>query len=160
MNSFKRLVATAALPLSLLLSGCGEQAPQNKAVYLLIDTSGTYTQELNKAQAILNYLLANLDSGDSIAVARIDSGSFSEKDIIAKTTFDMRPSTANDQKRQFKLAMDEFAANLKKGSANTDITGGVLQATQYLNETGAGNKYVFIFSDLEEDLPHDHIRRD
>jgi len=69
MNSFKRLVATAALPLSLLLSGCGEQAPQNKAVYLLIDTSGTYTQELNKAQAILNYLLANLDSGDSIAVA-------------------------------------------------------------------------------------------
>lgn len=158
MNTFKRLLLTAALPLSLALSGCGEQAPQNKAVYLLIDTSGTYTQELSKAQAILNYLLANLNSGDSIAVARIDSGSFSEKDIIAKTTFDMRPSTANDQKRQFKLAMDNFAAQLKKGSANTDITGGVLQAAQYLNETGAGDKYVFIFSDLEEDLPRDHIR--
>lgn len=158
MNNLKRLVTTTALPLSLLLGGCGEQAPQNKAAYLLIDTSGTYTQELNKAQAIVNYLLANLDSGDSMAVARIDSGSFSEKDIIAKTTFDMRPSTANDQKRQFKQAMDEFAATLKKGSANTDITGGVLQATQYLNETGAGHKYVFIFSDLEEDLPHDHIR--
>jgi hypothetical protein len=158
MKPFARLIATAALPLSLLLSGCSEPAPKNKAVYLLIDTSGTYTQELNKAQAILNYLLANLDSGDSIAVARIDSGSFSEKDIIAKTTFDVRPSTANDQKRQFKLAMDTFAENLRHGSANTDITGGVLQATQYLNETGAGEKYVLIFSDLEEDLPDDHVR--
>lgn len=158
MKPFAKLIATAALPLSLLLSGCSEPAPKNKAVYLLIDTSGTYTQELNKAQAILNYLLANLDSGDSIAVARIDSGSFSEKDIIAKTTFDVRPSTANDQKRQFKLAMDTFADNLKHGSANTDITGGVLQATQYLNETGAGDKYVLIFSDLEEDLPDDHVR--
>ncbi|MCA6064172.1 vWA domain-containing protein [Thalassolituus marinus] len=158
MKPLAKLIATAALPLSLLLSGCSEPAPKNKAVYLLIDTSGTYTQELNKAQAILNYLLANLDSGDSIAVARIDSGSFSEKDIIAKTTFDVRPSTANDQKRQFKLAMDTFADNLKHGSANTDITGGVLQATQYLNETGAGEKYVLIFSDLEEDLPDDHVR--
>jgi hypothetical protein len=158
MKPFAKLIATAALPLSLLLSGCSEPAPKNKAVYLLIDTSGTYTQELNKAQAILNYLLANLDSGDSIAVARIDSGSFSEKDIIAKTTFDVRPSTANDQKRQFKLAMDTFAENLRHGSANTDITGGVLQATQYLNETGAGEKYVLIFSDLEEDLPDDHVR--
>ena len=158
MKPLAKLIATAALPLSLLLSGCSEPAPKNKAVYLLIDTSGTYTQELNKAQAILNYLLANLDSGDSIAVARIDSGSFSEKDIVAKTTFDVRPSTANDQKRQFKLAMDTFADNLKHGSANTDITGGVLQATQYLNETGAGEKYVLIFSDLEEDLPDDHVR--
>lgn len=158
MNPIKRILAIAALPLSLALTGCGESAPQNKAVYLLIDTSGTYTQELSKAQAIINYLLANLNSGDSIAVARIDSGSFSEKDIIARATFDMRPSTANDQKRQFKLAMDSFAQNLQHGSANTDITGGVLQAAQYLNETGAGNKYVFIFSDLEEDLPDAYTR--
>ena len=158
MNTLTRLLTAALVPLSLALSGCGGQTPKTKAVYLLIDTSGTYTQELNKAQAIINYLLANLNSGDSIAVARIDSGSFSEKDIVAKTTFDMRPSTANDQKRQFKQAIDLFAGKLKRGSANTDITGGVLQATQYLNETGAGDKYVFIFSDLEEDLPDDYTR--
>ena len=158
MNIVQELLVATALPLSLVLSGCGETARKNKAVYLLIDTSGTYTQELHKAQAIINYLLANLNSGDSIAVARIDSGSFSEKDILAKTTFDMRPSTANDQKRSFKQAIDEFANNLKHGSANTDITGGMLQATEYLNETGAGEKYVFIFSDLEEDLPDDYTR--
>jgi hypothetical protein len=163
VNPLKKFLVRSLIPLAatgftLGLTACGEHQAEHKAVYLLVDTSGTYTEELTKAQAIINYLLANLDSGDSLAVARIDSGSFSEKDIIAKTTFDMRPSAANDQKRQFKLAIDQFARQLKRGSANTDITGGVLQATQYLNETEALNKYVFIFSDLEEDLPHDHIR--
>lgn len=142
----------------VLTTGCGEKPPESKAIYLLIDTSGTYTEELNKAQTILNYLLGNLDSGDSIAVARIDSGSFSEKDIIAKATFDPRPSTANDQKRLFKQRMDEFVQQLSNGSANTDISGGVLQATEYLTETGAGEKYILIFSDLEEDLQVGHIR--
>lgn len=158
MNTLQKLIASAVLPLSFTLSGCGEETIENKAVYLLIDTSGTYTQELTKAQAIINYLLSNLDSGDSIAVARIDSGSFSEKDIIAKTTFDIRPSAANGQKRLFKQSIDQFAGQLNRGSPNTDISGGVLQASQFLNETGAGNKTIFIFSDLEEDLPDDHVR--
>ncbi|WP_196141115.1 VWA domain-containing protein [Aliikangiella sp. G2MR2-5] len=142
----------------LLLSACGEGKRENRAVYLLLDTSGTYTEELQKAQVIINYLLATLDSGDSIAVARIDSGSFSEKDIIAKATFDLRPSTANDQKRLFKQQIDNFVAQVKFGSRNTDITGGVVQASDFVNETQAGEKYVFIFSDLEEDLPKGHIR--
>ncbi|WP_428240717.1 VWA domain-containing protein [Gynuella sp.] len=147
-----------SLGISLALMSCSQPMPTNKAVYLLIDTSGTYTEELNKAQAILNYLLATLDSGDSVAVARIDSGSFSEKDMIAKVTLDERPSVANDQKRSFKDKMDDYVATVKKGSAHTDITGGMLQATEYLNETGAGEKYVLVFSDLEEDLEKGHIR--
>lgn len=147
-----------ALLLAIPLLGCSQSAPSHRAVYLLIDTSGTYTDELTKAQAILNYLLATLQSGDSIAVARIDSGSFSEKDIVAKMTFDHRPSMANNQKRLFKNKMDEFVANLKHGSAHTDITGGMLQATEYLNETGAGEKYVMVFSDLVEDLKKGHVR--
>ncbi len=141
-----------------VLVGCSQSAPSHRAVYLLIDTSGTYAEELAKAQSILNYLLATLDSGDSIAVARIDSGSFSEKDIIAKMTFDLRPSMANNQKRLFKSKMDKFVSNLKRGSAHTDITGGVLQAAEYLNETGAGAKYVLVFSDLAEDLRKGQVR--
>lgn len=144
--------------ITFTLAACGQPKPTNKAVYLLIDTSGTYTEELGKAQAILNYLLATLESGDSIAVARIDSGSFSEKDVIAKTTFDLRPSVANDQKRLFKNNMDGFVKNVSRGSAHTDITGAILQAVGYLNETGAGEKYVLVFSDLEEDLQKGHIR--
>ena len=35
---------TATTLIAALLSGCGEEAgPQNRGVYLLMDTSGTYT---------------------------------------------------------------------------------------------------------------------
>lgn len=146
------------LLLSTVLASCAQTTPSSRAVYLLIDTSGTYSQELAKAQAILNYLLATLESGDSFAAARIDSGSFSEKDIIARMTFDLRPSMANNQKRLFKNKMDEFVDSVKRGSAYTDITGGVLQAAEYLNETGAREKYILVFSDLKEDLKKGHIR--
>ena len=144
--------------LTLGLSACEQPDSRARAVYLLLDTSGTYTAEMEKAQKIMNYLLATLDSGDSIAIARIDSGSFSEKDIIARVTFDDRPSTANQQKRGFRARIDEFVVDTKKGSRHTDITGGMLQASEYLDETGAGEKYVLIFSDLEEDLQRGHIR--
>jgi len=152
----KKIILTTLLALSL--SACNEPESKARAVYLLLDTSGTYTAEMDKAQKIMNYLLATLDSGDSIAIARIDSGSFSEKDIIARVTFDDRPSTANQQKRRFKEKIDKFVVGIRKGSRHTDITGGMLQASEYLEETGAGQKYVLIFSDLEEDLQRGHIR--
>jgi hypothetical protein len=144
--------------LTILVSACDRGPSGRQAVFLLVDTSGTYTEELGKAQKIVNYLLGTLESGDSLAVARIDSGSFSEKDLIHKMTFDLRPSVANNQKRMFKQAMDNFVGTLKNGSSHTDISGAVLQATEYLNETQAKNKTVMIFSDLEEDLPKGHIR--
>ena len=75
-----------------LWSGCADTTSHSRAVFMLLDTSGTYTAELQKAQAIINYLLATLQPGDSLAVARIDTGSFSERDIIAKASFDDRPS--------------------------------------------------------------------
>jgi hypothetical protein len=125
---------------------------------MLLDSSGTYTKELKHAQVIINYLLGTLQSGDSLGIAKIDSASFSEKDIIAKMTFDKRPSVTNKQKRLFKQQVDTYLASVKKGSAYTDITGGLLQASEYLHEAGAGKKYILIFSDLKEDLKKGHIR--
>ncbi len=163
--SMNRAVSTDLRALWLMLwcgmvamTGCTEVSPQNRAVVLLLDTSGTYTQELNKAQVMINYLLSTLDSGDSVAVARIDSGSFSEKDIVAKVTFDERPSVANDQKRLFQQQIAHYMATVTRGSQNTDITGGLIQAADFVRETGARDKTVFIFSDLEEDLPKGHVR--
>ena len=89
---------------------------------MLVDTSGTYAQEANKAQLIINYLLGTLQSGDSLAVARVQSRSFSEKDIIAKATFDSRPSQANAQKRAFREAIDNSLRQVMP-SRYTDITG-------------------------------------
>lgn len=153
----KKILIIAMLSFGTLIAGCTDTTNHATGVYMLMDTSGTYAQELDKAKAIINYLLGTLQPGDSLAVARIDSGSFSEKDIIQKATFHTRPSTANQQKRLFEQNLKDFISSVK-GSAHTDITGGVLQAVEYLNETGAGKKYIFIFSDLEEDLVKGHIR--
>lgn len=138
------------------LTACTEQKPST-GVYLLLDTSGTYTKELKKAQQVIHYYLGNLNPGDSFAVARIDSGSFSEKDIIAKATFDLRPSRANEQKRAFADTINTFV-NSVESSAYTDISGGMLQASEYLNEVGAQRKIILVFSDLKEELPKGYKR--
>ncbi len=141
----------------VVLIGCTKSADHSKGVYMLLDTSGTYSGELKKAQGIINYLLGTLQPGDALAVGRIDTGSFSEKDIVAKVKFDARPSVANQQKRAFHKMIDEFMGSVA-GSNYTDISGGILQAIEYLNETGAGQKYILIFSDLQEELAKGHIR--
>ena len=140
-----------------IITACADTTSHTKGVYLLMDTSGTYTQQIKKAQSIINYLLATLQPGDTMAVARVDSASFSEKDIIAKGTFDDRPSVANEQKRKFRQKIDNFAKKVK-GSSYTDISGGMLQAVEYLNEAGSGNKYILIFSDMKEEIKKGHIR--
>ena len=156
---WRGVIAAALLSALSVISACSDtQRPDNRAVYLLLDTSGTYTEELDKAQSLIAYLLGSLDSGDSMAVALIDGGSFTEKNIVAKVTFDDRPSVANGQKRAFKETLDEVLGGIERGAANTDITGGVIQGHDYLTETGAGQRYLFVFSDLEEDLQKGQIR--
>jgi len=148
-----------ALLACILLVACSQSVPvaRNKGVYLLLDTSGTYRAELRKAEDVILYTLSRLEPADSFAVARIDTGSFSEKDIIAKTTFDERPSTANAQKRAFALKVHNFIAH-ENAAQFTDITGGLLQAVEFLNEKGTGRKTILIFSDLEQDLDKGYKR--
>ena len=141
----------------VMLASCAPTSPSNSGVYMLIDTSGTYRDEMQKAEQIIRYSLSRLDAADSFAVARIDTGSFSEKDIVAKITFDDRPSTVNRQKRVFVEQISAFVENTRS-SPYTDITGGLLQAVEYLNEKGPAVKTVLIFSDLKEDLQEGYIR--
>jgi hypothetical protein len=150
------LVALPALA-AAHAAGCTDPRSHAHAVYLLVDTSGTYAEEVGKAQVIVNYLLGSLQPGDSLAVARVRSRSFSEKDIIAKATFDQRPSQANAQKRLLRDQIEAFTSSAR-GSVNTDITGGLLQGALFLNETGAGKKTILIFSDMQEELDRATIR--
>jgi len=142
---------TFVLSMLALAAGCGDSRSHAQGVYMLVDTSGTYAEEIGKAQLIVNYLLGTLQPGDSLAVARVKSRSFSEKDIIAKATFDNRPSQANAQKRVFRERVDAFTQTAR-GSVYTDITGGLIQGAMFLNETGAGRKTILIFSDMQEEL--------
>ena len=60
----RRLLLSAGL--TLALAGCSGRPRPLARVYLLMDTSGTYTKELHNAQAIINAILAEAEPGDSI----------------------------------------------------------------------------------------------
>ena len=154
MRRIAKLGVVAALA---LLAGCGSNTPHNQAIYMLMDTSGTYTQELDKMQHIIDVVLSRLQPGDAFAVARVDTASFSEKDIVAMVNFDDRPSVANRQKRDFRDQIVKFAKTVRP-SSYTDITGGMLQAIEHLDEIHPGHKTILIFSDLKEDLKKGYVR--
>ena len=144
--------------LCILMASCArESGPTNTGVYMLLDTSGTYAEELDKAEQIIRYTLSKLGETDTFAVARIDTGSFSERDIVAKASFDDRPSAVNRQKRVFAQQVEAFVDGANP-SPYTDITGGLLQAVEFLNEKGTGRKTIFLFTDLKEDLEEGYVR--
>ncbi|MGA7983859.1 MAG: VWA domain-containing protein [Burkholderiales bacterium] len=154
----RTLAASLAVAgLALAVVGCGDSRSHAQAVYVLVDTSGTYAREAGKAERVINYLLGTLRPGDSLAVAKVENRSFSEKDIVAKATFDTRPSQANAQKRAFRDKTDAYLKSVQ-GTAHTDITGGLIQGAEFLNETGAGTKTIIVFSDMEEDLDKVTVR--
>lgn len=157
MRHRKLATSLAVAALALAVSGCGDSRSHAQAVYVLVDTSGTYAREAGKAERVINYLLGTLSPGDSLAVAKVVSRSFSEKDIVAKATFDTRPSEANAQKRAFRDRTDAYLKSVQ-GTAHTDITGGLIQGAEFLNETGAGTKTIIVFSDMQEDLDKVTIR--
>jgi len=91
------------------------------------------------------------------SVATINTGSFTEKDIIAKTTLDDRPSTANQQKRAFASTIVKFVDE-SVPAPYTDITGGLLQAVEFLKEKNTSRKEILILSDMKEELAKGYIR--
>jgi hypothetical protein len=153
------LIISAALALgtALALTACMAHSPHNTGVYLLIDTSGSYNRQVTKAEQIILFALSRLQSSDSIAVARIDTGSFTEKNIIAKTTLDDRPSTANAQKRAFASRVEKFI-DQSEPAPYTDITGGLLQAIEFLNEKHTARKEILILSDMKEEIAKGYVR--
>jgi len=141
------------------LSAC-QKVDHRKSIYMVVDTSGTYAKEVDKAERVIAFLLGKLNPGDSLAVAQVKSRSFSEKDIVAKVTFDSTPSKATEQKRAFRQKIDVFAKQVRKsgGSAYTDITGALIQGAEFINETGAGTKMILVFSDMQEELGKGTVR--
>ncbi len=146
-------VMLALVLLLALLAGCGQPANNSRAAFVLIDISKDYATELKQAQALSNYLLGNLNAGDSMAIAFIDNSSFTERNLIARATFDHRPSVANQQKRQVQAQLNAFIERFRVPSYHSDVTGGVLLARDYLMDTDAGTRYLFLLSDLHEDAP-------
>jgi hypothetical protein len=152
LNHLGKLKLVMAMMLMTMLVACGEARNHSRAVFVLIDIHGDYASEVEKARTLTNYLLGTLDSGDSIAIAFIDNSSFSERNFIARADLDHRPSVATQQKRVVSAELNAFLERFSVPSAHSDITGGVLLARDFLRESGAAHRSLFILSDLEEDL--------
>src|SRR5690625_7289774 len=127
MNSYsyvhitRRALVLLAICTALLLHGCSAPADQRRAAVILIDISGDYASELQQARVLSNYLLANLNSGDSLAIAFIDNSSFTERNVIARVTFDHLPIVASQQKRHFPVQVQGFLRKFKVPSHHSDI---------------------------------------
>jgi hypothetical protein len=96
--------------------------------------------------------------GDSLFFAMIDSNSYSEDNLVTRLTLDYRPTTANSQKLAVARRLDEFG----KGTARsqlTDISGALMLCSDYLKATGSGTKVMFVFSDMNEELPPGVVRK-
>src|SRR5439155_11907749 len=77
--------------------------------------------------------------------------------INAQASFNDRPSSTKRQKRAFASRVESFVGE-SRPAAFTDITGGLLQAIEFLNEKHTGRKEILIFSDMKEDLAKGYVR--
>ncbi|MEX1056697.1 MAG: VWA domain-containing protein [Natronospirillum sp.] len=147
----KKARLAVGVALALLLAGCGEPVNHSRAAYLLLDISEDYVHELNQAQALTRYLLADMTSGDTLGALFIDNSSYTNRNVIAQTTFDHRPSVTHHQKRGFLAQVDAFVGGIEVPSAHNDITGGILLAQERLIDVDARQRTLYLFSDLQED---------
>lgn len=139
--------------------GCTDNDAYETAYCTLADVSGTYAQEKHSVARIIKAgILPEMIPGDSIFLITIDSNSYSEENLQKKLVLDYKPSESNAQKLAFSSTLDEFAGNLTE-SRHTDISGAMMLCSDYLKETKAGTQVMFIFSDMQEDLPKGVVRK-
>ena len=137
----------------VLMIGCTDASQYQQAIAVLVDVSGTYSDETEEVAKILKReVLPGLFPGDTLLLIRIDSESYQKENLEVLMTFDPRPSRANAQKLAVANKLDTFAATETR-SKHTDIHGALMLAADYLREIDSGSRVILIFSDLREDLP-------
>jgi hypothetical protein len=146
----------AVLGILLFLTACSITTG-GQAIYVLVDVSGTYHRQLPKAVQAVQYLLAKSKSADFLAVAKIASRSFSNKEIVFAERLPDRPREANAKKLFLKNKIDELAKS--RATNYTDIRGALYQVAHTLAEQDAHHKIIILFSDLVEDITKDIDRK-
>ncbi len=150
MNTRSRLVAV--LGLMLVAMGCGAKERYDQAICVLIDVSGTYSDQRSEVvRAIKREVLPTMKPGDTLLVVRIDGASYGHDNVEANVTLDARPSKANAQKLALAQRLDRFAKR-DLSARHTDIPGAMMLGSEYLGELASGSRVMLIFSDMEEDL--------
>ena len=147
------------LCLALLFTACDDGRDHAQAICALVDTSGTYRDQIDDAAAVLRTaVLPRMRPGDSLVVVRVDDNTYEKQNVDFALTLDNRPLRANQQKAE--LANTLGTLGDRSGRARyTDISGGMMLCAEYLSEMRAGKKVMIAFSDMREDLPPGVARR-
>jgi hypothetical protein len=149
-----RLLAAAGLSLGLALAACSEGRSHARAVAVLVDVSGTYTDKLPEVNRIVRAgVLPGLRPGDTFLLVRIQEQSYQDDALaIHPVLLDVQPSRANHQKLALAADLDRLAGSVKP-ARYTDISGALLRAAEHLRKSQAGEKVMVVFSDMKEELP-------
>lgn len=151
-----------SLLVSLLILGstaCTDNKRYETAYCTLIDTSGTYASEKRNVVNIVKAgVVPEMVPGDSLFFVKIDSNSYAEDNLVTRLTLDYRPTKANSQKLALAKTLDNFADG-KARSKLTDISGALMLCSDYLKATQSGTQIMFVFSDLQEELPKGVVRQ-
>jgi len=86
-----------ALTAGLILAGisaCGAVTSNSKAVFMLVDASGTYVREVPDAVVTAKLLTSKLNSNDMFAFGEIGSCSFTDNSLVVRRTLPGTPSEA------------------------------------------------------------------
>ena len=146
------LGAILAATLLALLTACTDESRYDQAICVLIDESGTYSDQKQEVVRILKReVLPAMEPGDTLLVIRIDGESYEKENVEALMTLDTRPSRANAQKLALARKLDLFALQ-NRPSEHTDIPGAMMLGNEYLAELASGSRVMLVFSDMKEDL--------
>lgn len=144
------LAVTGAL--LALLTACTDESRYDQAICVLIDESGTYSDQKQEVVRILKReVLPAMEPGDTLLVIRIDGESYEKENLEALMTLDARPSRANAQKLALAKKLDTLARR-SRPSEHTDIPGAMMLGNEYLGELASGSRVMLVFSDMQEDL--------
>ncbi len=142
-----------AVALAAAAAGCSDSKDFETSYCALIDISGTYAGEkATVVNTVKAGIVPEMIPGDSLFFVMIDSNSYSEDNLVTKLTLDYRPTKANSQKLAVAQKLDEFSRG-KDRSKMTDISGAMMLCADYLKATGSGTQVIFVFSDMNEELP-------
>ena len=147
-----------ALTLAAAAAGCSDSKDFETSYCALIDISGTYAGEkATVVNTVKAGIVPEMIPGDSLFFVMIDSNSYHESNLVTKLTLDYRPTKANSQKLAVAAKLDDFGKG-KARSRMTDISGALMLCSDYLKASKAGTRVMFVFSDMNEELPAGVVR--
>ena len=144
--------------LALALGACAPAAPRNTGVYLLLDTSGTYSERAAERPRRSSCTRCRDWSRPTRSRSRASTPAASAR----RTSSRRPPSTTVRAPRTRRSARSparcDSSSSIPSRRSTPTSRGGLLQAIEFLNEKHSGRKTILIFSDLKEDLAKGYVR--